>query len=223
MLRLHPRQRLVQLEQQLQLRGVDPQIFLDLPRGMPATPALLRLTPVRVVDQHPAHHPRCHRQEVGEVLLFSGRYDEALVATERTLALDPNQVHAYWLRGIAYTQQGRYEEAIVAWRTSIRLLTLDSAHGNLGYVYAVAGRREEALTLLAALKARSGNGSDVERGTTYGIALIHTGLGEREQALEWLERAPRVWLAYVAIDPSLRSLHAEPRFHALLRKVGLAE
>jgi tetratricopeptide (TPR) repeat protein len=160
---------------------------------------------------------------LGEVLLFSGRYDEALVATERTLALDPNQVHAYWLRGIAYTQQGRYEEAIVAWRTSIRLWTLDSAHGNLGYVYAVAGRREEALTLLAALKARSGNGSDVERGTTYGIALIHTGLGEREQALEWLERAPRVWLAYVAIDPSLRSLHAEPRFHALLRKVGLAE
>jgi hypothetical protein len=87
MLRLHPRQRLVQLEQQLQLRGVDPQIFLDLPRGMPATPALLRLTPVRVVDQHPAHHPRCHRQEVGEVLLFSGRYDEALVATPPELAL----------------------------------------------------------------------------------------------------------------------------------------
>ena len=55
----------------------------------------------------------------------------------------------------------------------------------------------------------------------YGIAVIHAALGEREQALDWLERAPRPAIAYLAIDPSFRSLHAEARFQALLKKTGL--
>lgn len=58
----------------------------------------------------------------------------------------------------------------------------------------------------------------------YPIAMVYAGLGERNQALEWLERnaAPGHWLwSYLAIDPSFLSLHAEPRFQALLKKVGL--
>ena len=55
------------------------------------------------------------------------------------------------------------------------------------------------------------------------IASIHVGLGERKQALDWLERTiqPGAWVVPLGIYPPLRSPHAEPRFRALLKKMRL--
>lgn len=155
-----------------------------------------------------------------EVFLFSGRYDEALAAAERALALGGYDLQAHGIRGAAYAKLGRYEEAVEALQKCVPVLG-DVAQGWLGNVYAAWGRRKEALELLEEMKSRRRNGSDMGGSTTYGIALVYAGLGEREQALDWLERTPKQALAYVAIDPSFRSLHGEPRFHALLKKVGL--
>ena len=57
------------------------------------------------------------------------------------------------------------------------------------------------------------------------IALIYTGLGERERAIEWLERASEVRalkLYNVSVDMRYRSLHSEPRVAELMRRIGLA-
>jgi hypothetical protein len=55
------------------------------------------------------------------------------------------------------------------------------------------------------------------------IAIVHVGLGHRAEAMTWLERAAseRVEMLYLGIDPLFRSLHDEPRFQALLKKIGL--
>jgi serine/threonine-protein kinase len=96
--------------------------------------------------------------------------------------------------------------------------------GDLGFVYAVSGQRERALELLELCKAQS---STPDPGwAAYGVATIYAGLGNREQTLRWLEHAvatrPESGV-YLAVDPAFRSLHAEPRFRAVLEKMRLDE
>lgn len=161
---------------------------------------------------------------LGEVYVYSGHYEEALGVAAKALALDSNLSVSYLLQGTAYAQQVRYEEAVVAFKKAVALGC--ACLGGLGNTYGVSGRRAEAIQVLDTLQAQG-----VQRGDDsedYDIAIVHAGLGHREQALEWLERAVDKALAkkswapvYLGIDPALRSLHAEPRFQALLKKMGL--
>jgi len=88
----------------------------------------------------------------------------------------------------------------------------------LGYLYAVAGRKAEAHALLEELKARLGS--------EFEIALIHIGLGDIDQAFEWLEKAYNKrdqYLLYLRVDPNMDTLRSDPRFANLLRRVGLSQ
>ena len=87
--------------------------------------------------------------------------------------------------------------------------------------YAVSGRRIEALKVLDELNELSKR----RYVSSYRVAAIHLGLGEKEQAFEWLERAYEehdAWLVWLKVDPVLDDLHADPRFTDLVRRVGLA-
>ena len=87
----------------------------------------------------------------------------------------------------------------------------------LGHAYAVAGEPRRARRLLAALQARP-YVSPVD------VATIHVGLGERDQALDWLERAFReraYGLVFLPSDPRFDPVRSDPRFTALMRRVGL--
>ena len=99
--------------------------------------------------------------------------------------------------------------------------------GDIGYFHAVAGRRAEALGIVDTLRAHWRRDASPQAGsfTPRDIAAIYVALGDREQALDWLDRtvATSVYRVYLAIDPAFRSLHAEPRFRALLTEVGLNE
>jgi hypothetical protein len=87
-------------------------------------------------------------------------------------------------------------------------------------MYARAGDRVRALRILDELKRTSSHGHLLN----YGVAIIHAGLGEPEQALDWLERG---WqehsfqLANLDVDPVWDSLRSHPRFRELLRRIGL--
>ena len=95
--------------------------------------------------------------------------------------------------------------------------------GFLGHAYAVSGRREEAMTVLHDLMEEQAEES--ARGwNSWNMALTYTGLGEREQALDWLEQAYKEHtslLIALKTTPAFDTLHSEPRFQALLEKVGL--
>jgi Flp pilus assembly protein TadD len=91
----------------------------------------------------------------------------------------------------------------------------------LGHAYAAAGRRVEAQRTIEGLKMAA------ERRyiSPYSIAVIYLGLGDKEQAFAWLNRAYQErdnWLIYLNVEPRLDPLRSDPRFTDLLRRVGLS-
>lgn len=148
---------------------------------------------------------------------FAGRYDTALVQLRETLRTDSTDVLAKWGTALVAEQQGRPEEAIAILEPIMgRSLNRISS---LGHAYAIGGRVAKARALLDTLHARAAQ-SYVP---SYFFALLHAGLGERDQAFQWLERAYQersTVLAYLRIDPRLRPLHDDPRFGALVRRIG---
>ena len=90
----------------------------------------------------------------------------------------------------------------------------------LGHAYALAGKRAEAQRVLDDLLALSKQ----RFVSPYDISLVHLGLGEKDKAFEWLQKAvaERVGLlVYLKVDPLFDPLRSDPRFQDLLRRMGL--
>jgi TolB-like protein/tetratricopeptide (TPR) repeat protein len=159
---------------------------------------------------------------LGWQLYQAGRHWEAVEQYNKTLELDPNFWGAHWALGYYYQSQGRYEEAITALKKAVERKSGHTlALSTLAYTYAVSGNRAEALKILDDLKARSGK--------TYvspaHIATVYSGLGEKDSAFEWLERAYAARsrsLAWLNVAREWDNLRSDSRFTDLLKKVGLA-
>jgi tetratricopeptide (TPR) repeat protein len=148
---------------------------------------------------------------------FAGRYDAADTRLREVLKRDSTDVLAKWGMALVAEQQGRLQDAIAI----LEPLSTTSLNrkSSLGHIYAVAGRTTQARSVLSALRAAEAR-SYVP---SYWFALVHAGLGERDQALRYLERAYEersTVLAYLLIDPRLASLRSESRFVALARRMG---
>jgi eukaryotic-like serine/threonine-protein kinase len=148
---------------------------------------------------------------------FAGRYDEADSQLREVLKSDSADALAKWGLALVAEQQGRPDKAIAI------LEPLSGSNLNfkssLGHAYAIAGRTARARSVLAALRT-AGAKSYVP---SYFFALVYTGLGERDQALRYLERAYEersTVLAYLLIDPRLAPLRGDSRFLALARRLG---
>jgi TolB-like protein/Flp pilus assembly protein TadD len=161
--------------------------------------------------------------DVGYPLYYARRYDRALDYFQKGLELDPNLSWGHLWIGQVYVQQGRYDEAIAEINRAIAL-----SGGNvrdiatLGHAYAVSGRRDEALKVLGELQGQAKQ----KYVSPYFIALIYTGLGEREQAFAWLEKAyvqRHPYLILIKAEPVFDSLRSDARFAELMRKVGLPQ
>ncbi|MBW8863292.1 MAG: tetratricopeptide repeat protein [Acidobacteria bacterium] len=164
---------------------------------------------------------------VGEVEAYSGRHAEALAIADQIIGIDSLISGSYYIRGIVFEQAGRLADAEQAARTCVRVAPIgcDWARARLGYIYAATGRRARALQVLDTLNTELRNAKDKSsiESKSFDIAIVQFGLGNRAEAMTWLERAvsEHVMMVYLGLDPAFRSLHDEPRFRALLRKVGL--
>jgi len=152
-------------------------------------------------------------------LYAARRYDDAVAAQRKSLDLDPDFAWGHMILALALTAKGRYAEALAAARKMAALGgDAPTIAGLLGYVAGRAGERAEAQQILTALERRPpGN-------TAFAIALVHMGLGNNEQALHWLQAAYEErseWLATDMPAPNFDSLRHDPRFGALMRKVGI--
>jgi TolB-like protein/Tfp pilus assembly protein PilF len=159
---------------------------------------------------------------LGDILLAARRYDEAIVQYQRVLSLAPNFGNAFYGLGLAHWQKGLKPEAIAEMRKYIEMSGSTLGKGDLGFFLARSGQRDEAVKLLAELKQASS--PRYVPGTA--VALIHLGLGEKEEALDWLEMEidDRGSLAtYYAVMPELDDLRTEPRFKAMLKRLNLPE
>jgi tetratricopeptide (TPR) repeat protein len=155
-------------------------------------------------------------------VVYARRYDEAVQALRKTIAADSSFLGAQFLLTQAITAKGDFEEAEVRLRV-LRSLMNDhpDALGRLAYVYGVSGQRQKARALLDSLRARYKKGGADE---AYALGLAYTGLGENEQALDWLETAyaeRSTWMNLAKVHPELDRVRGEPRFQTLLKKLKL--
>jgi tetratricopeptide (TPR) repeat protein len=156
---------------------------------------------------------------LGWVHYLAGDHERAVEQCSRTLELDPRFSLAYLWLGLAHEQLGRPEEAV---RTLERSLEVSPGSAivvaALAGAHAAAGRPHRARALLGELLAG-------EPGylPSFEVAKVHLALGEREQALAWLEKAYEQRshsMAFLRVDPQLAPLRSDPRFRDLLRRVG---
>jgi tetratricopeptide (TPR) repeat protein len=135
------------------------------------------------------------------------------------MEMDPSFAMAHYQLGQALVQVHDYDGAVLELQQAIEL-----SRGNplctsqLGYVYAVSGRRNEALKMVDDLK----NKSDHKLSYAAAIALIYAGLNEKDQALAWLQKAyVERFNPSILVRPAFDALRPDPRFEDLLRRLGL--
>ena len=177
---------------------------------------------IRLVKRARELDPLAHRSDLASELLRAGRYAEALELAARIIEFDPGFPRGHSIWGWAQIKLGQDAQGLAALERAVGLDpdgTLFQAQ--LGQAYAMTGKVEEARDVLRKLHALA-----QERFVSpYLFAYVYTGLGEDEQAMDWLERAfeQRAGPVYGIKGSFLfRSLRTHPRFTALLKKMNLA-
>ena len=159
-------------------------------------------------------------RDTGVVWYCRRDYDRAAAQALRTIELDPGFYEAYWILGLAAEQRQRYPEACDAFAKGAALARAPRMIGALGHACALMGRTGEAREAIAELAALA----ERRYVAPFDTALIYMGLGERDRAFEWLDRAlaercyEMVWLK---VDPRCDALRADPHFFSLLNAIGL--
>ena len=170
---------------------------------------------------------------VGRILYFARKYDQAIEQFKRAMELDPNSSRAHSWLAITLERQAKYEEAIAEYEK--RFLLRAKSPAEIEQVKAVFGNLRTALRSSGSKGVykfmvrfteqniqRSGlppSGDDANN-----LARYYAALGERDKAFEWLERlyeAHDYWAVTAKVDPAWDPLRSDPRFAALLRRMGL--
>ena len=154
----------------------------------------------------------------GTIFLYCGQYDDAVKQYTRALALDPEAAYAHNNLGLAYVQKGMFDKGIEEMQKA-RESKNAQVLSDLAYAYARAGRFEELREILKRSL------SEVEKNPELAlvVASSYANLGDRDRAIDWLERARRDHLAsLVTINNNFvfEKIRSDPRFQVLLKKIG---
>jgi DNA-binding winged helix-turn-helix (wHTH) protein/TolB-like protein len=160
------------------------------------------------------------KTRAGSVLYFAHRYDEAIAQLTESLALDDRRGPAYAFLGRAYMRTGRYDLALAQFAKTSGPTPL--SFGDVGQALALSGHRAEALAELdRVLKL-----STQRYISAVDIASIYASLGDTDNALAWLDRALEQrasTLGFLAQNPAFDGLHDDPRFAAIVDRVGIVK
>ncbi|MGH9860979.1 MAG: tetratricopeptide repeat protein [Candidatus Acidiferrales bacterium] len=202
----------------------------------------------RALELNPGHSAAHHRY--GYYLMLRGRWDEAGAELRKAQELDPLSMLINANIGFRHYLMREYDAAIAHWKKNLEMEpdypllhgymgtayimkkmypeaieSLEKAKGTpgvtsaFGYIYGVTGREEKARKQLGAL-LDAAKRSFVP---AFYIALLYAGLGDRDQAFAWLDRAYEErsgYLMEIHLDPMFDPLRSDPRFDALLRRLG---
>src|SRR6266436_1411714 len=151
-------------------------------------------------------------------LYHARRYDDAIVQIRETLELDPASTLARHLLGCCLLWKGDTAGAIAEFQRSKIVVTGAWYQGLLGYAYAISGDPPKAEQMLRELEEMAKR----QYVSSTAFASIYLGLGEKEKALDWLDKSYQdqesaCW--YLTVDPIYDSVRNEPRFQAILKKL----
>jgi serine/threonine protein kinase/Tfp pilus assembly protein PilF len=159
---------------------------------------------------------------LGLSFLRAHQYDQAIEQLQKALDMDPT----FWLARLylawTYEAKGQLPEAIAELQRARQLNDSHFILGSLGQAYALSGKTDEAKKILKELL------TDSKRRyvSSHSIAIIYAGLGEKNTAFEWLEKAYEQRsevMSSLKFDTRLDSLHSDPHFAELTRRVGLPQ
>ncbi|UCF41044.1 MAG: protein kinase [Gemmatimonadota bacterium] len=161
------------------------------------------------------------RRSLGWQYFYARRPARAIEHLKRAVELAPTAPENHRVLAFAYAAHGRLDEALTAAREAVA--TSDGspyAVATLGHVHALRGETDEARRLLDDLARRA----QTDYVLPVALVILHLALGEKDAALDWLERAReerRGWLCYIKVEPLLDPVRDEQRFKRLLEEMNL--
>jgi eukaryotic-like serine/threonine-protein kinase len=188
------------------------------------------LTAVGNLDQAIAERQRAIKIEpkspllntaLGEAYFQARSFRDSIGPNQEALSIDPHYPDAIINIGRAYEQMGMYPQAQHAYQSILAFAPHDPALlALLGHLYAVSGRQPAAREIISQLQQISGE----RYVSSLYVALIYIGLGEKNEAFTWLDKAYNErceYLVYLPTEPMADPLRKDPRFDALLKRLGL--
>ncbi len=156
---------------------------------------------------------------LGVAYLHDGRLDEAITQLRKTVEMDGAFYYGRYSLAQALELKGAIGEATTEYQKTISISDDPVPLGMLGRLYGMHGRKDEAQQVLQQLRQRR----DQRYTAAYSLALVYLGLGDRNEAVNWLEQGYRERDGFnigpIRIDPLLAPLHGDPRFEALAEKI----
>src|SRR5438105_1611465 len=154
--------------------------------------------------------------DLGISYYYAGRYQDGIVQIRKALDLDTNSYYVHSNLREVLELSGDLPGAIAEYEKSVALDSDPFPLALLGHAQALAGNRTGALKILQQLVASSRYAPD------YSVGLVYLGLGDKSQAMDWLEKSfakRQPDLNAIRFDPLLKPLHGDPRFEALAEKI----
>lgn len=159
---------------------------------------------------------------IGSNILYRvGEYDRAITEANKALEMNPNRISSLQWLGMCFEQKGMYAEAIAAFERARGVEDTPELKAFQAHTYALMGKKDEALRIIAELKEIQKQERYV---SPFYIAVIYTGLGDKDQAINWLEKAYQdksFWIATLKANPQFDILRNDPRFKTLLKRIKL--
>lgn len=151
-------------------------------------------------------------------------YEGLIAASRKGIASDPKEWSEHYFLGVGYEGSGKRPEAIVEYKKAVEMSDAEAdPAAALAHAYAVSGKRAEAEKILGDLDRKSKTGYV----SPYMFATIYAGLGDRDRALEFLEKAyqERSWdiIWFLNADLRIDNLRPDPRFQALVQRLGFPQ
>jgi TolB-like protein/DNA-binding winged helix-turn-helix (wHTH) protein/Tfp pilus assembly protein PilF len=157
--------------------------------------------------------------DIADALCIAHLFDEAVQQSNKTLQMDPNFAIGHYELGQAFEQKQMHDEAAAEFQKAIEISGHSGAFdSNLAHVYAVLGRKQEAIKIAKDLEAHHDQNPSAEAN----IALIYLGLGDQDQAMVWLNRGYEArFNPSILLRPAFDPLRSTDQFKGLLRRIGI--
>ncbi len=152
--------------------------------------------------------------------VFSDQFDRAIEQSRKMIQGDPNFWFGHFFLGWALAREGKYDDAITSLNEAIRLGASPYAQGYLGYAYALSGQTAKAREVVKQME----QASKQTYVPVYQIAIVYVGLGDKEKALELLEKSfedREEIMTFLKVDSTWEPLRQDPRFQSLLHRAQL--
>jgi serine/threonine-protein kinase len=176
---------------------------------------------IRMVKRAKELDPLAHATDLGTELLRAGRHREAFDEAARIVEFEPGLIRGHSILGWAQILMGDSAAGLASLERAVALSKESTLFlAQLGEAYAMAGRTDAAREVLQKLHDRARESYVAP----YHFAYVHAGLGEQDQAMDWLEKAyeHRDYMIYGIKHSFLFvGLRSHPRFKALLKKMNL--